>query len=160
MTWTLRIPEHFDGATLKQWTKRDGDRIAAGESIAILEIEEPPGPVPLVSDRPGVVLRTLLGTGIRLGEGSPLAILGDEGEQLGWDPAQIRCVRTTILRRCDECGNEYPLNGLVDRARCTGCGIEDGRLQMSVVHGRARNLERREADLALQILRLGHLSAR
>lgn len=122
MTWTLRLPEAFDGATLVRWIKRDGDRIAANEPIAIFEMEEPAGQQPFVSERPGVLLRALFGVGVRVGEGAPVAILGEEGESLGWEPDRVRPVRITILRRCDECGNEYPLNGLVDRARCTGCG--------------------------------------
>jgi pyruvate/2-oxoglutarate dehydrogenase complex dihydrolipoamide acyltransferase (E2) component len=120
MTYTLRVPEALDGATLSTWMKKDGDRVAAGEPVAAFDLDG--AATPLLSDKHGVVLRTLLRAGVRVGEGSPLAILGDEGEQLGWDPAQVRPVRMTILRRCDECGNEYPLNGLVERVRCTGCG--------------------------------------
>jgi len=31
-------------------------------------------------------------------------------------------VRILLLRRCEECGSDYPINGLVDTARCTRCG--------------------------------------
>ena len=33
----------------------------------------------------------------------------------------ISCVRLALRRKCAECGNDYPVNGLVQRARCRAC---------------------------------------
>jgi hypothetical protein len=56
------------------------------------------------------------------GAEAPVAIVGDPGETMGYDPNTVRPVRVLLQRRCDECGNDYPVNGLVDRVRCTRCG--------------------------------------
>lgn len=121
MIRTVRVPEELDGATLERYASPDGGRVAAGGPVAFFDSDAAKS-IPVALESAGVVLRLLLKAGTRVGEGAPIALVGEEGDQLGWDPAQIRPVRVSILRRCDECGNEYPVNGLVERVRCLGCG--------------------------------------
>lgn len=63
-----------------------------------------------------------------------MAVVGDPGEDIGYDPRSVRCVRIMLMKRCNECGNEYPINGLVDRVPCTRCGDEQ-RLPVSFWRG-------------------------
>lgn len=120
MTRTLRLPEELDGATLISYSRGESQAVRASEHIARLELDGQAHMI--VADADGVVLRLLLKPGLRLGGGAPLAILGDAGENMGYDPSAIRSVRVSLLRRCEECGNDYPVNGLVESVRCTRCG--------------------------------------
>ncbi len=78
--------------------------------------------VPIPADADGIVWRVLPREGQSCGGGAPIAILASPGETVGYDPAVVQCVRAMVLRKCDECGNDYPVNGLVDQVRCTRCG--------------------------------------
>ena len=120
MAHTLRLPGELEGATLKAYLVEEGQAVRAAQPIAKLELD---GQEQVLSaDSEGILLRWLAGSEANFGGGAPIAILGAPGEAIGYDPGVVRAVRILLLRRCDECGSDYPINGLVEQARCTRCG--------------------------------------
>jgi pyruvate/2-oxoglutarate dehydrogenase complex dihydrolipoamide acyltransferase (E2) component len=124
---TLRLPDALDGLSVRSWLKNEGDPVRGGEAIAMLvrtksngSVEG--GPQRLTADADGVVHRLIGPEGHRCVAGMPMALLGDASESAGFEPTAVRAVRIAMLRQCTECGADYPLNGLVDRARCARCG--------------------------------------
>ncbi len=116
---TLKLPDEFDGAKLT-WSLQDGVAARAGEPLATFDLDGKQVTVPVDAD--GVLWRVLPRRSQSCGAGAPIAILAGRGEQVGWDPALVQCVRVMLLRKCDECGNDYPVNGMVESVRCTRCG--------------------------------------
>lgn len=117
---TLEVPDALDDHELAAYHVAEGAMVRAGTVVASFVLDGVTRT--LTSDRDGVLWRWLLDPGSRCGSGAPVAILATDGENLGYDPAVARAVRISVLRRCDECGNDYPVNGLFDRVRCTRCG--------------------------------------
>jgi hypothetical protein len=116
---TLKLPDALDGAKLS-WSLQDGVAVRAGEPLATFDLDGQQ--VTLPADADGVLWRVLPRRAQGCGAGAPIAILAARGEQVGWDPALVQCVRVMLLRKCDECGNDYPVNGMVESVRCTRCG--------------------------------------
>jgi len=105
----FRAPSAEIGATI-----REGDPIASFTHNEKVEV--------MRSTASGVLLRILISEPIECETGDPIALLGNAGEDIGYDPKQIECVRIELLNKCSECSNDYPLNGLVDEIRCGRCG--------------------------------------
>jgi predicted RNA-binding Zn-ribbon protein involved in translation (DUF1610 family) len=126
MLRTLRLPDSLDGAEIASYLKKDMQPVRAGDPI--LEMMRRQSGVlrgesqMLVADADGVLLRQLMDKGKPCRAGMPMALLGDAGDDVGYDPRRVRPVRLMVLRKCSECGSEYPLNGFVERTRCARCG--------------------------------------
>lgn len=117
----MRLPDELDGAEFHAYSVDIGDRVESGRPIAAFRMEDQV--VVMKATVSGVVLRHLMkGDGHNYGAGDPVAIVGEAGEDTGYDPKLVRCVRSVLLNRCSECGNDYPVNGLVRSVRCTRCG--------------------------------------
>jgi hypothetical protein len=123
---TLRLPDSLDGAEIVAYSREDMQPVRAGEPILAMKRRQNGvvrgEPQMLVADADGVVLRQLMCTGKPCRAGMPMALLGDAGDDVGYDPRHVRPVRLMVLRKCSECGSEYPVNGMVERARCARCG--------------------------------------
>lgn len=119
MARTIRLPEALDGATLS-WAAPAGSAVRASQPVATFDADGKN--VPVMADADAVVWRVLPHTGQPCGAGAPIVVLAAPDEAVGYDPAVVQCVRAMVLRKCDECGNDYPVNGLVDSVRCTRCG--------------------------------------
>lgn len=120
MVRTIRLPAELDGATLDGYTVDEGGPVVAGGALATFDLAGEKLEVTLDFD--AVLFRALVRPGRPMGEGAPLAIVGTKGEAIGYPPEQVQCVRLMVQRRCDECGNDYPVNGLVNQTRCLRCG--------------------------------------
>jgi DNA-directed RNA polymerase subunit RPC12/RpoP len=120
MPKTVRLPDWLDGAEFRDGSVELGQNVREGEPIASFSLDG--RLVTLPSPAAGSLLRILLASRVGCRAGDPVALLGAAGEKVGYEPAQIECVRLLLLNRCTECGNDYPVNGLVERARCTRCG--------------------------------------
>jgi DNA-directed RNA polymerase subunit RPC12/RpoP len=120
MARTLCLPDALDGAMLTTQLVAESQAFGASAPIASFDVEG--RHQVLMSDADGALLRWLMKPGSLCAGGVPIAILGAPRESIGYEPAWVQCVRVLILRRCEECGSEYPINGIVERVRCTRCG--------------------------------------
>jgi len=117
---TVRLPESLDGAEFRSASMNIGDVVAEGKPLASFALDGKVVVMP--SSKSGVLLRVLLSEPLTCRAGDPIALVGEPGESVGYEPSQIECVRLQLLNRCEECGNDYPVNGLVRKVRCTRCG--------------------------------------
>ena len=120
MVRTIPLPDELDGATLKSYAVPEGTALSAGAVLAVYTLNDEEVGVTLEAD--AVLLRALGRPGRMIAGGAPIALLGENGESMGYDPALVQPVRLMVQRRCEECGNDYPINGLVERSRCLRCG--------------------------------------
>ncbi len=65
---------------LQEWLKKTGDTVNEGETIAIIETDKASVEVP--SFRAGVLLKILVEAGTSVPIGTPIAVIGTEGEKL------------------------------------------------------------------------------
>lgn len=122
MTTTLLMPgfaDHVAWVKLTAWQVREGDAIAVGAPLAVVDVDGQRMVVTSQSD--GVILRQLRGDGAEVAPDAAIAILGAPGERFDWDAAPLP-IRVRVLIRCDECGGIHPLNGVSPRAPCDHCG--------------------------------------
>lgn len=117
---TVRLPDSLDGAEFRSASVDVGQPVTEGRPLASFALDEKVAV--MMSSASGVLLRVLLSEPLTCRAGDPIALVGEPGEKVGYDPDQIECVRLQLLDRCEECGNDFPVNGLVQRARCTRCG--------------------------------------
>lgn len=110
----------MDGAEFRAASVAVGTPVQPGDPIASFSLDDKLQV--LRSPASGVLLRVLLSEPQECAYGHPIALLGDPHEQVGYEPTELECVRLLLLNRCTECGNDYPVNGLVKTARCTRCG--------------------------------------
>jgi pyruvate dehydrogenase E2 component (dihydrolipoamide acetyltransferase) len=83
MAYTLRMPEvaaNATHATLVSWTKREGESIDIGQSIADVETDK--AVVELPVEHGGVIGQLLVSNGTEVAVGAPIAILLEPGETL------------------------------------------------------------------------------
>jgi hypothetical protein len=80
----------------------------------------------MVSTLDGTLLQHLMVPDNEYDHGEPVALVGDAGESVGWDPARLVCVRMALLKTCSECGADFPVNALVEEVRCIRCGDMQG----------------------------------
>jgi predicted RNA-binding Zn-ribbon protein involved in translation (DUF1610 family) len=117
---TIPLPDELDGATLQAYAVPEGVALTAGETLAVYELDGERRDFVVEADC--VLLKALGRPGRQIGAGAPVAIVGENGEVIGYDASLVRPVRLMVQRRCNECGSDYPVNGLVDRAKCLRCG--------------------------------------
>lgn len=120
MPTTVRLPDELDGAEFRAASVNVGTAVREGDPIARFRLDDKP--VVVRSPVSGVLLRVLLSEQQECVYGHPVALVGEPGERVGYEPTQLECVRMLILNRCTECGSDYPVNGLVKTVRCTRCG--------------------------------------
>ena len=120
MPRTLKAPPELEDGKLVRYGSWEGTTVQAGDVVAVFELEGREHA--LVADAPAIVARQLLKLEQVITGGAPVAILADPGEDVGWETSVVQPVRVMVLRRCEECGNDYPVNGLVDSVPCTRCG--------------------------------------
>lgn len=120
MPITLRLPDELHGAEFRAYSVDEGSAVRQGEPLASFVLDE--RTVVMGSSETATLLRQLLSEPLECSAGDPVALVGGAGEVVGYDPADVECVRLLLLNRCDECGNDYPVNGLCKRVRCTRCG--------------------------------------
>ena len=120
MAKTICLPVDLGGASLS-WAAAAGSTVRASAPVVTFQREDR-STVPLAAEADSVVWRVLPNLWQECAGGAPIVILGAPGEALGYDAAAVQCVRVAVLRKCAECGNDYPVNGLVKSARCTRCG--------------------------------------
>jgi pyruvate dehydrogenase E2 component (dihydrolipoamide acetyltransferase) len=83
MARLLRMPEvaaNAAEAVLSEWAVPENSTFAARDAIATVETEKAVVEVPAETD--GVILKTLVHAGALVSVGSPIAVLGDPGEQV------------------------------------------------------------------------------
>jgi pyruvate dehydrogenase E2 component (dihydrolipoamide acetyltransferase) len=81
MATLLRMPEVAAGATeavLSEWLVKENAPFTAGEPIALIETDK--ASVEIAAESDAVILRTLVPGGTLVEVGSPVALLGDNGE--------------------------------------------------------------------------------
>lgn len=83
MATIIRMPEvaaNATHATLVSWSKKEGDTISSGQSIADVETEK--AVIELNVDAEGTIARLLVGNGAEVPVGAPIAVLIAAGESL------------------------------------------------------------------------------
>jgi predicted RNA-binding Zn-ribbon protein involved in translation (DUF1610 family) len=120
MPVTVRLPDELHGAEFRSASLNVGEPIVEGAPLASFSLDDES--VILHSSASGVLLQVLLSEPLECRTGDPIALVGSAGESVGYEPDRIECARLQLLNECTECGNAYPINGLVKRARCTRCG--------------------------------------
>lgn len=83
MATIIRMPEvaaNATHATLVSWSKKEGDTIASGQSIADVETDK--AVIELNVDANGTIARLLVKNGAEVAVGAPIAVLIDKGETI------------------------------------------------------------------------------
>lgn len=83
MATIIRMPEvaaNATHATLVSWSKKEGDTIASGQSIADVETDK--AVIELNVDANGTIARLLVKSGAEVAVGAPIAVLIDKGESI------------------------------------------------------------------------------
>ena len=83
MATIIRMPEvaaNATHATLVSWSKKEGDTISSGQSIADVETEK--AVIELNIDAEGTIARLLVGNGAEVPVGAPIAVLIGAGESV------------------------------------------------------------------------------
>jgi pyruvate dehydrogenase E2 component (dihydrolipoamide acetyltransferase) len=75
-----RLGQGMESGTIVRWLKQEGDSVEKGEALYELDTEKVTQEVE--ADASGVVLRILAGEGEEVDVGKPVAVIGDEGEQV------------------------------------------------------------------------------
>jgi pyruvate dehydrogenase E2 component (dihydrolipoamide acetyltransferase) len=75
-----RLSDTMEQGTVARWVKQEGDRVAAGDVIA--EIDTDKATMDLTAYEDGVLLKILVGEGESAELGTPIALIGAEGEQV------------------------------------------------------------------------------
>lgn len=84
MATLLRMPEVAAGATeavLSEWLVKENDAFRTGDPIAVIETDK--ASVELAAEQDAMILRALVPAGTPVEVGSPMAVLGAEGEAAG-----------------------------------------------------------------------------
>jgi DNA-directed RNA polymerase subunit RPC12/RpoP len=117
---TVRLPASLDGAEFRAFSMDVGQPVREGQPLASFSVDGKVVAMP--SSASGTLRRPLISESIKCSVGDPIALVGAPEEVIGYDPEQMECVRLLLLHKCTECGNDHPVNGLVESARCTRCG--------------------------------------
>ncbi|GAA4661265.1 dihydrolipoamide acetyltransferase family protein [Amycolatopsis dongchuanensis] len=83
MATLLRMPEVAAGATeavLSEWLVKENDPFRSGDPIALIETDK--ASVELAAEEDATILRALVSAGTSVEVGSPMAVLGAEGEEV------------------------------------------------------------------------------
>ena len=75
-----RLSDTMEQGTVARWLKQEGDQVAAGDVIA--EIDTDKATMDLTAYEDGVLLKILVGEGESAELGTPIALIGAEGEEV------------------------------------------------------------------------------
>ena len=75
-----RLGQGMESGTIVRWLKQEGDRVEKGEALYELDTEKVTQEVE--AEAAGVVLKILAGEGEEVDVGKPVAVIGEEGEQV------------------------------------------------------------------------------
>jgi len=75
-----RLSDTMEQGTVARWVKHEGDRVVAGDVIA--EIDTDKATMELTAYEDGVLLKILVGEGESADLGTPIALIGAEGEEV------------------------------------------------------------------------------
>jgi len=75
-----RLSDTMEEGTVARWVKREGDHVVAGDVIA--EIDTDKATMELTAYEDGVLLKILVGEGESAELGTPIALIGAEGEEV------------------------------------------------------------------------------
>lgn len=75
-----RLSDTMEQGTVARWVKHEGDRVVAGDVIA--EIDTDKATMDLTAFEDGVLLKILVGEGESAELGTPIALIGSEGEEV------------------------------------------------------------------------------
>src|SRR4051794_29242898 len=75
-----RLSDTMEQGTIARWLKREGDHVTEGEPVA--EIETDKATMELNAYTDGVLLKILVDDGESAALGAPIAVVGDEGEDV------------------------------------------------------------------------------
>ena len=75
-----RLSDTMEQGTVARWVKQEGDRVVAGDVIA--EIDTDKATMELTAYEDGVLLKILVGEGESADLGTPIALIGAEGEEV------------------------------------------------------------------------------
>ena len=67
--------------TISKWEKKEGDRVESGEVLCQVETDK--AVMDYESIQEGVLLKILVNEGEQASIGTPIAIIGEEGEDIG-----------------------------------------------------------------------------
>src|SRR5436309_9682357 len=80
-----RLGQGMESGTIVKWLKSEGERIEKGEPLYELDTEKVTQEVE--ADAGGVLLRILAGAGEEIDVGKPVAVIGEEGEEVSVEAA-------------------------------------------------------------------------
>ena len=75
-----RLSDTMEQGTVARWVKHEGDHVVAGDVIA--EIDTDKATMDLTAYEDGVLLKILVGEGESAELGTPIALIGAEGEEV------------------------------------------------------------------------------
>src|SRR4051812_3188718 len=75
-----RLSDTMEQGTIARWLKREGDKVSEGEPVA--EIETDKATMELNAYTDGVLLQILVDDGESAALGAPIAVVGEEGEEV------------------------------------------------------------------------------
>ena len=75
-----RLSDTMEQGTVARWIKHEGDHVVAGDVIA--EIDTDKATMDLTAYEDGVLLKILVGEGESAELGTPIALIGAEGEEV------------------------------------------------------------------------------
>src|ERR671923_2013371 len=75
-----RLGQGMESGTIVRWLKSEGDRVEKGEALYELDTEKVTQEVE--ADASGVLLKILAGEGEEIQVGKPVAVIGEEGEDV------------------------------------------------------------------------------
>jgi pyruvate dehydrogenase E2 component (dihydrolipoamide acetyltransferase) len=90
----------MESGTIVRWLKQVGDRVEKGEPLYELDTEKVTQEVE--ADAGGVLLAVLAGEGDEIEVGKPIAVIGEEGEQVDVEPTAASAPPTPDARTSDE----------------------------------------------------------
>jgi pyruvate dehydrogenase E2 component (dihydrolipoamide acetyltransferase) len=111
---------------LGEWAKKEGEPVAQGETIAIIETDKASVEVPAF--RAGVLLKILAPAGESVPIGVPIAVIGEAGETV--DLAALGVTQAEVKV---EAKAEAQTRAAVDTAAVPAAALEGGRLAASPV---------------------------
>ena len=87
-----RLSDTMEQGTIARWVKHEGDPVVAGDVIA--EIDTDKATMELTAFEDGVLLKILIGEGESADLGTPIALIGSEGEEVTVTAAREQQVAT------------------------------------------------------------------
>jgi pyruvate dehydrogenase E2 component (dihydrolipoyllysine-residue acetyltransferase) len=79
-----RLGQGMESGTIVKWLKSEGDQVEKGEALYELDTEKVTQEVE--ADASGVLLKILAGEGEEIEVGKPIAVIGEEGEEVSEEP--------------------------------------------------------------------------